>query len=29
VQIQYATTNSAVAFNLDDWSLVVQRIKVS
>jgi hypothetical protein len=29
VQVQYATTNATTAFNLDDWALVVQRIKVS
>ena len=29
VQVQYSVTNASVAFNLDDWALVVQRIKVS
>ena len=29
VQVQYSVTDSATAFNLDDWALVVQRIKVS
>jgi hypothetical protein len=29
VQVQYSVTNSSTAFNLDDWTLVVQRIKVS
>jgi hypothetical protein len=29
VQVQYSVTDSSVAFNLDDWALVVQRIKVS
>jgi hypothetical protein len=28
VQVQYSVTNTATAFNLDDWALVVQRIKV-
>jgi hypothetical protein len=28
VQVQFSTTNSATAFQLDDWALVVQRIKV-
>jgi hypothetical protein len=29
VQVQYSTTSATTAFRLDDWSLVVQRIKVS
>jgi hypothetical protein len=29
VQVQYSVTNASTAFNLDDWALVVQRIKVS
>ncbi len=29
VQVQYSVTNTSAAFNLDDWALVVQRIKVS
>jgi hypothetical protein len=29
VQVQFAVSDAAVAFNLDDWALVVQRIKVS
>ena len=29
IQVQYSVTNAAVAFDLDDWALVVQRIKVS
>ena len=29
VQVQYSVTDSATTFNLDDWALVVQRIKVS
>jgi hypothetical protein len=28
VQVQYSVTNSATAFDVDDWALVVQRIKV-
>jgi hypothetical protein len=28
VQVQYSVTDSATTFNLDDWALVVQRIKV-
>jgi hypothetical protein len=29
VQVQYSVSATPVAFNLDDWALVVQRIKVS
>ena len=29
VQVQFATTDSGTAFQLDDWALVVQRVKVS
>jgi hypothetical protein len=29
VQVQYATSNSSTAFQLDDWALVVQRTKGS
>ena len=29
VQTQYSTTDSGTAFQLDDWALVVQRVKVS
>jgi hypothetical protein len=29
VQVQFSVTNATTAFNLDDWSLVVQRVKVS
>ena len=29
VQVQYSVSDASVAFNLDDWALVVQRIKVS
>jgi hypothetical protein len=29
VVVQYSVSDSTVAFNLDDWALVVQRIKVS
>ena len=29
VQVQYSVSAAPVAFNLDDWALVVQRIKVS
>ena len=29
VQVQVATTNSGTAFQLDDWALVVQRVRVS
>jgi hypothetical protein len=28
VQVHYSVTNATTAFNLDDWALVVQRIKV-
>jgi hypothetical protein len=28
VQVQYSVANSATAFDVDDWALVVQRIKV-
>jgi hypothetical protein len=29
VQVQFSVTDAATAFSLDDWALVVQRIKVS
>jgi hypothetical protein len=29
VQVQFATTSSGTAFQLDDWALIVDRIKVS
>jgi hypothetical protein len=29
VQVQFSVTNSATAFSLDDWALIVQRIKAS
>jgi len=29
VRVQYSSENSSTAFRVDDWALVVQRIKVS